>query len=162
MTEFRLLLEQETPALNRYARRLCHGSAWSEDLLQETILLALRLENSFTLGTNIRAWLFTLMRNTYRNEVRKRRRRGQITTEEQTEEYTTDCPVRQETSLALTQALCALESLPKAYRDVLVLVAIRGLSYAEAAIVIDAPVGTVRSRLSRARKLLKSGLEEHS
>ncbi|MEO1135288.1 MAG: RNA polymerase sigma factor [Pseudomonadota bacterium] len=162
MSDFRVLLERETPILSRYARRLCRGSAWSEDLLQETLLLALRLEKSFTLGTNLRAWLFTLMRNKYRNEVRKRQRRGKITIEEQVNDYITDWSIRQESSLALSQTLDALAVLPKDYRDVLVLVAVKELTYVETADRIGIPIGTVRSRLSRARVLLKSALEEHS
>lgn len=160
MPEFRRLLEQETPALSRYARRLCRNSLWAEDLLQETLLLALRLENGFTVGTNMRAWLFTLMRNTYRNETRKRRRRGLITVEEQQGEYTIECPNRQETSLALQQTLQAVETLPPAYRETLLLVAVHGLSYAETAQKTGKPVGTVRSRLARARKRIKETLEE--
>ncbi len=128
--------------------------------MQETVLLALRLENTFILGTNIRAWLFTLMKNTYLNESRKRRRRGQLSIEEQPSEYTIDCANRQESRLALTQAMRAVDRLSPVYKEVLVLVALRGLSYADTARIIGKPLGTVRSRLARGRKMLKDALEE--
>lgn len=162
MSDFRQLLSTETPSLQRYAQRLCCGAPWAEDLLQETLLLALRLEDDFTPGTNLRAWLFTLMRNTYRNEERKRRRRSRITVEEYAQEYSIAGVNGQESSLALSQTLQALDALPPLYRETLLAVAIEGRTYEEASQIIGRPIGTVRSRLSRARMLLKKTLEEQA
>lgn len=155
MPEFRVQLAREAPALGRYANFLCRGSPWSEDLCQETFLLALRLEKTFTLGTNLRAWLFALMKNIYRNEARKDRRRSVLIKQEYAEGVTGEASHNQEMSVILAQTLRSMDALPEIYRDVLFLVAIDGLTYAETAQILDTPVGTVRSRLARARELLK-------
>ena len=164
MNAFGQELENERTYLHRYARYLVIGAGISpEDLVQETFYLALKLRDSFHPGTNLRAWLFAIMRNEYRNELRKTRRRkflfiDGIEADIEAVGVTAGAAAEQEAHAALTETMTAVKQLPDRYREVLVLVAIKGLSYAETAALLDKPIGTVRSRLSRARAKLAQEL----
>ena len=166
MSAFDQQLEEQRADLLRYARYLVLGNAISpDDLVQETFLLALRLKDSFRRGTNLRAWLFAIMRNEYRNELRKARRRKAVFLTGIDIDIdglvdSAEFPVQQDSQAALNDTLAAIRTLPAQYREVLVLVAIKGLSYAETAALLDTPIGTVRSRLSRARAKLVVELEK--
>ncbi|MEM8771293.1 MAG: RNA polymerase sigma factor [Pseudomonadota bacterium] len=157
MSGFSQELEEERAYLLRYARYLVLGNRVSpEDLVQETFYLALKLKDSFQPGTNLRAWLFAIMRNEYRNELRKVRRRTALFIDGldfDVEDFGVEigAGTEQETSAALSETMAAVKRLPGRYREVLILVTIKGLSYSETAALLGKPVGTVRSRLSRAR-----------
>jgi RNA polymerase sigma-70 factor (ECF subfamily) len=160
MTQFLRELEGELPDLRRFALRLCRNEPWSEDLLQETVCQALRLEERYTPGTNLRAWLFTLQKNCYLNERRKRQRVRLYGLEEVTNEVALCVLPLQETATTMNAVLEAAEALPEGQYQVLRCVSVDGLSYAETAQTLNIPVGTVRSRLARARLTLKSMFDE--
>jgi RNA polymerase sigma-70 factor, ECF subfamily len=141
------------------------------DVTQETFLRAFRYFHRFEPGTNCRAWLLTILHNVFRNHYRRRRREGpsidveesQGAAEARAAVEITDDPE----SLVLSDLLddeirAALESLPEEFRHSVVLVDLQELTYAEAARAADCPVGTIRSRLSRGRKLLAERLREYA
>jgi len=138
------------------------------DLVQETMLRALRFFDQFTPGTNCRAWLLTILYNVFRNRYRQSASERVAATEEEFENQVeamamrSDAPHNPETAvlsrLLEGEVQSALDSLPEDFRTVLLLVDIQELRYEEAATVLNIPVGTVRSRVSRARAILKKAL----
>lgn len=142
----------------------------AEDLFQETYLRAFRFFHQFTPGTNCRAWLLTIMHNVFKSRY-TRARRAPLTLEfdlaahEYEKKRLVDGEAIQDdpADLLLSQLVDgeitnALQTLPEEYRSTLVLVDIEELTYEEAATVLGCPLGTVRSRLSRARRLLRAAL----
>lgn len=154
MTPFHQSLLAQLASLRGFARYLCRGAHWSEDLVQETLIIALRLEKSFSPGTNLRAWLFALMKNAYRNESRKARLREKVLVAEECGDDVQTSAANQENSVALSETLRAIKLMSKEHQEVLLIVSVYEMSYSEAAKVLDVPVGTVRSRLARARQKL--------
>lgn len=153
-TSFEDELVSEIPSLRRFALSKTSNPAEADDLVQDCVLRALDKRGSFEEQTNLRAWLFTILRNRFLDEKRKITRRGTHLSCEEEEIY---IPVTggQEQTLELKYFRKAFESLPGPDREVLSLVGMEGLSYEEAAGLLDIPVGTVRSRLSRARSRLR-------
>lgn len=147
------------PALHRFAGSLTKNPHDAEDLVHDCVERALSREDQFEPGTNLRAWLFTICRNLFLNKCRKNSRRGKSIPYE---DYESEIAVKpaQEISLNMEDTKDAIRSLPQIDKDVLSLVAINGVRYDEAAIKLNVPVGTVRSRLSRARSRLADRLEE--
>jgi len=148
---------------------LTHNREQAEDLLQETYLRAFRFWHQFVPGTNCKAWLMTILHNNFRSRYRERYRAGQAVEfdEELYQEHaaTTDCHGDPETVFLRDrfddEVECALTSLPQEFLEVSVLVDIQDLSYEEAAARLGCPIGTIRSRLSRARRLLHDALQEY-
>lgn len=154
--------------LYRTALRLTHNRAEAEDLVQNTCLRSLRSFDRFEPGTNCRAWLLTIMRNLFLNRVRQQGReilesdlpRGEIL--EDREDLATD---RKDPEDAFLHSVLhgdvdrALKELPLVFREAVVLADLEGLPYREIAEVMGCPAGTVMSRLSRGRRLLRSALE---
>lgn len=140
------------PALRAFARSLTRNRTEADDLVQETFLKALSNIDKFDPGTNLRAWLFTILRNTYYTEIRKRRREsdGMSALAQQD----TNMGPGQEWSVTLSSLKEALELLPSDQREALVLVGAAGLSYEEAAEVCNCALGTIKSRVNRARAKL--------
>ncbi|MEP9354072.1 sigma-70 family RNA polymerase sigma factor [Xanthobacter sp. KR7-65] len=140
------------PALRAFARSLTRNRTEADDLVQETLLKALSNIDKFDPGTNLRAWLFTILRNTYYTEIRKRRREndGMSALAQQD----TNIGPSQEWSATLTSLKDALAQLPDDQREALVLVGAAGLSYEEAADVCGCALGTIKSRVNRARAKL--------
>jgi RNA polymerase sigma-70 factor (ECF subfamily) len=139
------------------------------DLVQETMLRALRFFDQFTPGTNCRAWLLTILYNVFRNRYRQSASERVAATEEEFEDQVeemamrSDAPPNNPESAVLSRLMegevqSALDGLPEDFRTVLLLVDIQELRYDEAATVLNIPVGTVRSRVSRARAMLKKAL----
>ena len=161
MSEFHRLIEQEIPRLRRYARALTRDYARADDLVQDTLGRALVKEDRWQPGTDLRAWLFTIMHNQNVNNVRRDIREsgvidiGQIS---MTLPATTD-PSASRQMFELERALAQL-SLEQ--RQVILLVGLEGMSYEDTAGILSIPVGTVRSRLSRGRDGLRKllGMEE--
>jgi RNA polymerase sigma factor (sigma-70 family) len=148
----RSLVIEQLPGLRRYARALT-GDAWAaDDLVQDTLERACSKWQLWLAGTDLRAWLFTLMHNLYLNQ----RRSVQPTTGATSiDDVQSDLPAPEgDKDSALDLARC-LQRLPDDQRAVLLLVALQDMSYAEAAKVLGVPVGTVMSRLSRARSRLR-------
>jgi RNA polymerase sigma-70 factor (ECF subfamily) len=140
------------PALRAFARSLCGSADRVDDLVQETLLRGIAHIGSFVPGTNIAAWLTTIMRNTFINERRKRARcvadpQGTLTATLVTQ------PAQEECAQA-AELRAALLGMPRDQRDAIVLVGGQGLSYEEAAAVCHCAVGTMKSRTSRARTRL--------
>ncbi|MFG1396477.1 sigma-70 family RNA polymerase sigma factor [Roseixanthobacter pseudopolyaromaticivorans] len=140
------------PALRAFARSLTRNRTEADDLVQETLLKALSNIDKFDPGTNLRAWLFTILRNTYYTEIRKRRREndGMAMLAQQD----SNMGPGQEWAVTLTSLKEALELLPADQREALVLVGAAGLSYEEAADVCGCALGTIKSRVNRARAKL--------
>jgi RNA polymerase sigma-70 factor, ECF subfamily len=146
-------LEQEIPALRRFARALVGHPERADDLVQDTLERALTRLDSYTPGTNMRAWLFTILRNAHINELR--RARTTATPDETLEALSPPAPAAQEHGLAVRDLERALARLTPEMREVLLLIGLEGMSYDEAADVLGAKVGTVKSRLCRGREALR-------
>jgi RNA polymerase sigma-70 factor, ECF subfamily len=154
MSDFHNLVEREIPRLRRYARALTRSGDRADDLVQETLLRAIAKAHLWQTGTDIRAWLFTIMHNQYVNMVRRAMREEAIVDIEQMSSSlvaTTDPTA----SRQLRELERALGHLPQDQREVILLVGLEGMSYEAAAEILSVPVGTVRSRLSRGRNALR-------
>jgi RNA polymerase sigma-70 factor (ECF subfamily) len=157
-------LVPEIPYLRRYARALTRNVSSADDLVQDALLRAVSNMARFEPGTNLRAWLLTIVHNCFIDSTRKakRSREGDKTAEEMMSGLYTR--PNQIANLQLNDLQAALETLPEEQRTTLILVALEDMSYEEAAKVTGVPVGTVRSRLSRARHAMMTkveGLEMH-
>lgn len=156
-------------ALYRTGLRMTRSEADAEDLVQETYIRALRHRDQFTPGTNMKAWLFRILTNTFINSYRKRSTQPQTTELDDVEETTlyrhmTDTgggvaePEREVLDNVVdTEVQQALEDLPERFRTV-VLLDVEGFSYKEIAEVLEIPIGTVMSRLHRGRRFLQKRL----
>ena len=146
---------KQIPGLRRFARYLARDADHADDLVQETLIRALGALPQLDPGGNLRAWLFTILQNVLRGEWRRRRRspiRHEVPMDQAPE------PVKsggQLETATLSELASAVRKLPPRFREVLLLCGVEGFDYEEAAAVLGVPVGTVRSRLSRARAMLK-------
>jgi RNA polymerase sigma-70 factor (ECF subfamily) len=141
------------PALCAFARRLLRQPADVEDLVQDTIMKALSAQDRFQEGTNLKAWLFTIMRNSFNSRWRRGLRETLPGAEAIAASAVT--PATQTVELWAKQAIDRmLRDLSPAHRDILILIPVMGVSYEEAAVACGCSVGTVKSRLSRARGAL--------
>lgn len=145
------------PAMRAYARSLCKGALDADDLVQETLLRAIEHADKYRAGTHMRAWLFTIMRNRFYTNIRKaaRERTGDA-----------DCvsggPVTQpdqEWHLRHMELWRQIGAIPLHYREAIVLVSVLGETYIRAAQILDCDIGTIKSRVNRARTMLKTALE---
>ena len=142
------------PALRAFAWSLSHNGSDADDLVQDTLIKAWTNRDKFEPGTNLRAWLFTILRNTYYTSVLRRRREVRDETGEYAGTLTT--PPTQEWTVAMRALQAALQQLPAEHREALILVGAAGLSYEEAAQICGCALGTIKSRVNRARaRLLK-------
>ena len=153
MNEFGRLLENEIPRLRRYARALTRNAAKADDLVQSSLVRALEKQHLWQPGSNLRAWLFTILHNQHVNEVRQLLRQGSLGPAEEAEPVYVE-PVA-DASLQLRDLQRAINTLSYEQREVLLLVGLEGMRYEQVATILDIPVGTVRSRLSRARTTLR-------
>ena len=158
MSEFESLVEQEIPRLRRYARALTHNAERADDLVQETLVRAISKRHLWQMGTDLRAWLFTIMHNQNVNFVRRAMRDGTVIDIEQlsTSLVATSDPAASRQMRELERALGCLS---EDQRAVILLVGLEGMSYKAAAQILNVPVGTVRSRLSRGRDELRRLLD---
>jgi RNA polymerase sigma-70 factor (ECF subfamily) len=150
-------------ALYNVARWLAHDSNDAEDLVQETYLKALRSFASFQSGTNFRAWMFQILRNTFLSSRSKLERR--MTVAMDSEEDGPELAVDAKTPETILVNHCdsqlvqrAIEDLPVHYRETLLLCEVEEMSYQEIAEVLSIPIGTIMSRLARARKAVRQSL----
>jgi len=137
------------PSLRAFAISLCGHVDQADDLVQETLYRALAHIDSFQPGTNMPAWLFTILRNNFRSDYRKRRREVEDSDGKYTENLMTH--PEQEGKVEFQELRAALKMLPADQREALVLVGASGFSYEEAAQICDCAVGTIKSRVNRAR-----------
>jgi RNA polymerase sigma-70 factor, ECF subfamily len=157
-------------SLYRTALRLTRSPADAEDLVQETYLKAFRAADRFEPGTNLRAWLFTILHNTARNRARDRAREGVMVDSDVVDQaadapsYGLSTPVATPEALLLRETLtpelqAAVDELPEAFRQAVWLRDVEEFSYAEIADMLNIPVGTVMSRISRGRRMLFDRLQ---
>jgi RNA polymerase sigma-70 factor (ECF subfamily) len=149
------------PSLRAFAISLCGNVDRADDLVQEALLRALANLASFQPGTNMSAWLFTILRNLFRSEYRKRRREVEDIDGSYAESLTS-LP-EQNSRIEINEFREALKLLPPEQREALILVGASGFSYEEAAQICECAVGTIKSRVNRARSRLADILSiEHA
>jgi RNA polymerase sigma-70 factor (ECF subfamily) len=156
--------------LYRYALRLSGDVETARDLVQETCLRAYRTFENFRTGTNIKAWLFTILYSIFVNRYRRQRLEPKTMSLEEIDlrfqssfKANDRVPnIGEGTSWSDAEVGGAVEELPERLREAVLRVDIEGLTYEEAAAALNCPIGTVRSRLNRARKLLFCALEDHA
>jgi RNA polymerase sigma-70 factor (ECF subfamily) len=142
------------PPLRAFAWSLSRNSSDADDLVQDTLIKAWTNKDKFEPGTNLRAWLFTILRNTYYTAMVKRRR--EVADEDGKHAARLSAAPTQEWSVAMKAMQAALQQLPSEHREALVLVGAAGLTYEEAAEICGCALGTIKSRVNRARaRLLK-------
>jgi RNA polymerase sigma-70 factor, ECF subfamily len=157
------------PGLYSAANRLTRNSADAEDLVQETFLRAYRGFHQFQAGTNLKAWLYRILTNTFINSYRKRQREPQTISDDGIEDWYLYSRMASEglepsaeasviDSLPDEEVQEALSSLPEQFRIAVLLADVEGFSYKEIADIMDVPIGTVMSRLHRGRKALEKRL----
>jgi len=156
-SDFKRALADVAPHLRAFARALCGSRDQADDLAQETMLRAWAARDRYAAGTNFKAWTFTILRNHFYSEARRSRFHGEY--DEQMAERTLRAPAGQESALELSDVLRALSAIPDTYREALILVAAGNLSYEEVAEICGIALGTVKSRVCRARAMLAQIIE---
>lgn len=158
--DFRLELTGVAPHLRAFARGLCGRPDYADDLVQETLLKAWAARDSFQPGTSIRSWTFVILRNVYLSEARRNRFRGDY--DPDAAERLLSQPASQEDGLHMGDLRNAMMQLSPERREALLLVGAGGFSYEEAADIAQCAVGTMKSRVARARRSLEEMLGEQS
>ncbi len=144
------------PDLRRFAQSLAHGADQAEDLVQETLLKAWQNQKRYRPGTNLKAWTFTIMRNQFYTEKRKSRR--EVADVDGAAAGQLIALADQLHRVALREVWSRIRTLPEAQQEALLLVAAQGMTYEEASAALGCQVGTVKSRVSRARKSFPDAL----
>jgi RNA polymerase sigma-70 factor (ECF subfamily) len=155
---FRAELEALIPQLRAFARSLCGQRDLADDLAQEALLKAWAARDKFQIGTNLRAWVFIILRNVFLSQMRRARFKGDWNQE--AAERILAAPPRQMQQLQMSDLQRALMRLPDAQREALILVGAGGLAYEEVAEICGCAVGTVKSRVARARVALERVLAD--
>jgi len=155
--DFKRALAEVAPHLRAFARGLCGCRDRADDLAQETMLRAWAARDRYAAGTNFKAWTFTILRNHFYSEARRARFHGDY--DEVAAERILCAEASQESSVELAGVLRALTTIPETYREALILVAAGNLSYEEIARICGIALGTVKSRICRARAMLAKVLE---
>lgn len=158
--------------LYNFALRTTGNAEDAHDLLQETFMKAFRFWEKYEKGTNIRAWLFRIMKNTYINRYRKETREPAMVDYDDVENFydsirdeatnSTDLQQHLYRNMLSDEVTEALQALPEDFRTVVILCDIEGLTYEEISDFLNCPIGTVRSRLHRGRKMLAESLKEYA
>jgi len=144
------------PGLRAFALSLAGAATQADDLVQETLLKAWQNQTSYRPGTNLKAWLFTILRNQFYSERRKRKR--EVEDADGVQAGRLEALPDQEDGIELRQVWAKLRTLPTAQREALLLVGAQGMTYEDAAELIGCQVGTVKSRVSRGRMVLAHSL----
>ncbi len=156
--DFKRELTGVIPHLRAFARGLCGRPDLADDLVQEALMKAWAAQDRFQPGTSMRAWTFVILRNAYLTDMRRNRFRADY--DETVAERILTAPAAQEGPLHLSDMHRALLTLPPERREALLLVGAGGFSYEEAAEICDCAVGTIKSRVGRARAALTAMLED--
>jgi len=159
MSDFTLEIERCIPSLRRYAAALLHDREAADDLVQDCLERALRKRLLWRRGSSMRAWLFTMLHNLYVNGVRRNSRTPSMIASE-TAAVSYQEP--HQTDTLMGDIVDCIDQLPDTQRQVLLLVALEGFSYKEVGRIVGVPVGTVMSRLSRARENLRRLMDGES
>src|SRR5229473_5280024 len=154
MSDFARLLEAELPRLRRYARALTRDMTRADDLVQSCLTRAIAKQHLWQPGTDLRAWLFTILHNQHVNDVRRSVHEGIHVAVEEIAPVLIAHP-HALAVLQLRDLEVAIAKLPQEQRQVILLVGLEGMRYEEVALILGIPVGTVRSRLSRGREQLR-------
>jgi len=160
IADFKRELTSVIPHLRAFARGLCGRPDMADDLVQETMLKAWAAQERFEPGTSMRAWTFVILRNAYLTDMRRNRFRGDY--DETVAERILTAPAGQEDPIHLADLHRALQTLPPERREALLLVGAGGFSYEEAANICDCAIGTIKSRVGRARATLNAMMEDGS
>jgi RNA polymerase sigma factor (sigma-70 family) len=160
MADMAHLIEPAIPALRRYARTFVRDAGAADDLVQDTLERAISRWHQRRSDGDTRTWLFTILHNLAVSHLRRAARRGRDVPLDDAGESDVAVPSTQEDALRRDDILGAVGQLPDDQRSVLLLVSIEDVSYTEAARILDIPIGTVMSRLARARARLVTLLEE--
>lgn len=155
---FKHELTEVVPHLRAFARGLCGRADMADDLVQETMLKAWAARQRFEPGTSMRAWTFVILRNAYLTDMRRNRFRGDY--DETTAERILTAPPGQEAPIHLSDLHRALLTLPPERREALLLIGAGGFSYEEAADICGCAIGTIKSRVGRARATLTNMFEQ--
>ncbi|MDE1467162.1 sigma-70 family RNA polymerase sigma factor [Aurantiacibacter sp. D1-12] len=155
---FKRELTEVVPHLRAFARGLCGRPDMADDLVQEALLKAWAAQERFEPGTSMRAWTFVILRNAYLTDMRRNRFRGEY--DEGVAERILTAPASQEEPIHLSDLHRALLTLPPERREALLLVGAGGFSYEEAANICGCAVGTIKSRVGRARATLSSMIQD--
>jgi len=153
-------LMEVLPGLRALAWKLSRNDADSDDLVQETVAKALSAYRTFQMGTNLKAWTSTILRNQRMNEQRKLAARTEVVTDPSTLRHSVQAD--QEDRVELNETLDAMAGLKSVHREVLTLVRVMGYEYEQAAKLMACPVGTIKSRLSRADAALRAAIDRPS
>lgn len=156
--DFKAQLTAIVPHLRAFGRSLSGNRDTADDLVQETLLKAWAARKRFQAGTNMRAWTFIILRNHYLSQVRRNRFRGEW--DELTADRVLAAPASQDRHIDLTDLQRALQELPQAQREALILVGAGGFAYEEAAEICGVAVGTIKSRVARGRTALEAILDQ--
>lgn len=156
-SEFKRALADVAPHLRAFGRGLCGCRDRADDLAQEAMLRAWAARDRYAAGTNFKAWTFTILRNHFYSEARRARFHGEY--DELAAERILCADAGQESALELADVIRALTAIPETYREALVLVAAGNLSYDEIAQICGIALGTVKSRICRARAMLLNIIE---
>ncbi|MCT7666086.1 sigma-70 family RNA polymerase sigma factor [Shinella kummerowiae] len=148
-------IEECVPALRRYARALTHDPDRADDLVQDSLERAIRKRGLWRPSGSVRSWMFRILLNVYRNDLR-RQRRSPVPLSLETIPGSDPAGLDvQPGRLALAETARAMQALPLEQREVLLLVAVEEMKYSEAAAILSIPIGTLMSRLARARSTLR-------
>lgn len=151
-------IEQHVPHLRRYARAIAHNPVAADDLVQESLTRALTKSHLFRPGTNLRAWLFTILHNLHITEMRRQTQIG-FPVDPESVMASLAVPPMQDRGLVMKALHQAMQVLPDEQRLVILLAGVEGMTYEEIAALLDLPVGTVKSRISRGRAALRWTIE---
>ncbi|HEX4634135.1 MAG TPA: sigma-70 family RNA polymerase sigma factor [Gemmatimonadales bacterium] len=156
-------------ALYRVGLRLTGNAADADDLVQETMLKAYRSWDQYQPGTNAKGWLLTILRNSFINEYRRRTRHPETVDVDTIEPFAVFQDIQEEDpqgaffdKIVDDEVLKAIDGLPDAFRETVVLSDVEGMSYQEIGKILGIPVGTVKSRLFRARQMLQGKLYDYA
>ena len=157
MSDFGRLIEQEVPRLRRYARALTRDVGQADDLVQSCLVRALAKEHLWQPGSNLRAWILTVLHNLHINRIRR------LIREQDNAIVASGCLALAQTEPSARLDLLDVErasgKLPELQRRVILLIGLEGMRYDEAAQILAVPIGTIRSRIARARQTLRELLE---
>ncbi|WP_294255958.1 sigma-70 family RNA polymerase sigma factor [uncultured Sphingomonas sp.] len=156
--EFKDQLQKVIPHLRAFGRGLCGNRDTTDDLVQETMLKAWSARSRFQAGTNFKAWAFTILRNLYFSQTRRKRFVGEWN--DLVADRVLAAPASQDKTVELRDLMRALQQLTPDQREAIILVAAAGMSYEEVAEVTGVMLGTVKSRVSRARLALETLMNE--
>jgi RNA polymerase sigma-70 factor, ECF subfamily len=147
-------LVKSIPSLRAFAISLCHNRTEADDLVQETLIRAWNNLSNFQEGTNLKAWLFTILRNNFYNGLRRQKHQNEYARTMDGSQFVVQAS--QDKTLEFGDVMRNLAILPPDQREALILVTVENMSYEEVALICACPIGTVKSRVNRARARLEA------